>query len=149
MGYCTASEVASDFKNINFNASSSVTQSEVEAFIDQESAFVNDMISNKYKTPVGSSESPNSYLTLKRITIALVADRVRHVIEVKTGRELNDQETKGHISMSRDPQKDLRAIRDGKMRLLDAVPIDNVGFDSGLISEDDCDTTFKVDGEQW
>ena len=82
MGYCTVGDVSSDFKNIEFSATSTVTDTEVGDFIDQESAFIDSMICSVYVVPVTGS---SSLLLLKKIAIALVADRVRHVLYTKTG----------------------------------------------------------------
>lgn len=149
MGYCTVDEVASDFKDIEFSNDSSVTTAEVESFIDQEAAFINSMINDRYITPIIEGDSPNSFLTLKRINVFLAADRVRHVLAVKTGRDASDQDTKGLRSISRQPRADLKNIRDGKSDLIDAIEkSSNIGFDVG--SDKSCDDMiFNPKKQQW
>lgn len=149
MSYSTVDDIRSDFKDIVFNANSSVTETEVEKFIDEETAFINSMICARYKTPVIELDSPEAFLVLKRICIFLVSDRVRHVLYVKTGRDASDQDTKGLRSLSRQPRRDLEAIRDGKSKLSDAVKVDEcIGFDTG--SDSTCsDMTFDPSKQQW
>lgn len=147
MSYCSVPDVASDFKNITFNATSTVTDSEVESFIEQESAFMDSMICSVYVVPVTGTQS---LLLLKKIAIHLVADRVRHVLYTKTGQDNKDQDTKGLKSLSRDPRGDLKMIQSGALKLADAVALtSNIGFDTG----DDvpgCDQrVFDVTRQQW
>ena len=149
MSYCSVDDVRADFKDIVFNATSSVTQAEVEKFIAEESAFIDSMICARYIAPVIEADSPNAFLVLKRICIFLVSDRVRHVLYVKTGRDASDQDTKGLRSLSRQPRKDLEAIRDGKSKLVDAETVKEcIGFDVGI--ERTCDdSTFDTTKQQW
>lgn len=147
--YCVVDDIRADFKDIVFNANSSVTESEVEKFIQEESAFIDSMICARYETPVVETSSPTAFLVLKRIAIFLVSDRVRHVLYVKTGRDASDQDTKGLRSLSRQPRKDLESIRDGKSKLADAQTVqDCIGFDVGTDSS--CsDMTFDTKKQQW
>jgi hypothetical protein len=147
MGYCLVTDVASDFKNITFDATSTVTDTEVQNFIDQESAFIDSMICSVYAVPV---TGVNSLLILKRIAIFLAADRVRHVLYTKTGQDNKDQDTKGLRSLSRDPRGDLKKIQDGTLKLGDAVALtENIGFDTGT-DVPDCDhRVFDVGRQQW
>lgn len=149
MSYCSVDDIRSDFKDIVFSATSSVTETEVSTIIQEESAFINSMISARYETPVSQVDSPNSFLVLKRICIFLVADRVRHILYVKTGRDASDQDTKGLRSLSRQPRKDLESIRDGKSKLTDATAVQtNIGFDVG--TDQTCsDMIFDTTKQQW
>ena len=148
MSYCTIAEVASDFKDITFDSDSSVTDTEVQEFIDQECEFINGMICRRYVAPIVELDSPSAFKILKRICIFLVADRVRHVLYIKTGRDVIDQDTKGLKSLSRNPRADLKMIADGKLKLGDAVEVSSdVGFDTFDVS---CsDMTFDIKKQQW
>lgn len=148
--YCSVDEVASDFKDITFSANSSVTISEVEAIISQESAFIDSMICSRYSVPVIEGNSPGAFLVLKKIAIQLSADRVRHILYVKTGSDNKDQDTKGLRSLSRHPRTDLQRIQDGTMKLCDAVALEEcVGFDVGS-DVPGCDSRmFDVSKQQW
>ena len=150
MSYCTIAEVAADFKNIEFTANSSVTDSEVQAIIDQESAYIDGRICHLYKTSVDELFSPISFKILKRICIFLASDRVRHILYTKTGMEEKDQYTKGYKSLSRDPRSDLDEIHSGKLKLCDAEKIEeSIGFDTASEPNDCCSNTFDVNKQQW
>jgi hypothetical protein len=151
MSYCTVREVASDFKNIVFDStSSSVTEAEVQAIIDQECAYINARICHLYTTPVLEGTSPVSFMVLKRINIFLAADRVRHILFTKTGRDKSDQDTKGLRSLSRNPKTDLMDIFKGKLKLGDAVALNEcIGFDTGFEVNDCFSSNFDVNKQQW
>ena len=44
MSYCSVDDIRADFKDIVFNTTSSVTELEVEKFIEEETAFIDSMI---------------------------------------------------------------------------------------------------------
>lgn len=148
--YCTVDEVKADFKNLEITATSSVTILEVEAIIQQECAFINSKICSLYQVPVEVGVSPMSFQVLKRINIFLAADRVRHVLYVKTGRDNSEQDTKGLKSLSRNPRKDLEEILAGKIKLGDAIPVEDcTGFDTSDEVNDCCSQVFDVNKQQW
>lgn len=148
--YCTVDEVKADFKNLEITANSSVTIPEVEAIIEQECAYINARICSLYEVPVVEGTSPISFNVLKRINIFLAADRVRHVLYVKTGRDNSEQDTKGLKSLSRNPRKDLDEILNGKLKLGDAISIGEcIGFDTSDEPNDCCSNTFDVNKQQW
>lgn len=149
MSYCSVDDIRSDFKDIVFSATSSVTIIEVDKFILEEAAFIESMICARYNVPIIENDSPNAFLVLKRICIFLVSDRVRHVLYVKTGRDASDQDTKGLRSLSRQPRADLNSIRDGKSKLSDATSVEDcIGFDVG--TDRTCeDMVFDPTKQQW
>lgn len=148
--YCTVEDVKSDFKNISFTATSSVTIEEVEKIIAQESAYINGRICKLYVTPVNENLAPVSFSILKRINIFLAADRVRHILYTKTGMEDKDQDTKGTRSISRNPRKDLDEILNGKLDLCDAERVgSDIGFDTSDDVRDCCSQQFDVNKQQW
>lgn len=150
MSYCTVEEVKSDFKNLEITATSSITIDEVQAIINQECAYINSRICALYKVPINDTDSPNSFLVLKRINIFLAADRVRHILYVKTGRDDSEQDTKGLHSLSRNPRSDLNAICSGKIKLGDAESVEEcIGFDTADEANDCCANTFDVNKQQW
>jgi len=150
MSYCTVEDVKSDFKNIQITTTSSVTIEEVEKIIEQECAYINGRICSLYKVPVVEASSPISFEVLKRINIFLAADRVRHILYVKTGRDNTEQDTKGLHSLSRNPRKDLDEILNGKLKLGDAESVEEcIGFDVSVKANDCCDNTFDVNKQQW
>lgn len=150
MSYCTVEDVKSDFKNLQITDNSSVTISEVQNIIDQECAYINGRICHLYKAPVVQADSPFSFQILKRINIFLAADRVRHILHVKTGINEKDQDTKGIKSLSRNPRTDLNEIFNGKLKLGDAESVvDCIGFEVSSDVNDCCEQTFDVNKQQW
>lgn len=148
--YCTVEDVKSDFKNIQITATSSVTIDEVTAIITQECAYINSRICSLYQVPVVQGTSPIAFEVLKRINIFLAADRVRHILYVKTGRDDSEQDTKGLKSLSRNPRKDLDEILNGKIKLGDAISVEEcIGFDVSEKAVDCCSNTFDVNKQQW
>lgn len=141
MAYCSKDDVESDFKDIEFTDSTKVTSGEVTSITEQESAYIDSMISSRYVVPVTGD---NSLLVLKKICIALSSDRVRNILITKTGKDELDQDTKGMIAVSR-ARKDLQAIQDGTLRLIDAPVITTkIGFDTGCK-----EVFFEPSKDQW
>jgi hypothetical protein len=149
MGYCTVDEVAQDFKNITISSTSSVSTTDIEKMVEQESNFIDSKICSLYKIPVVEGTSPKAFSVLKRIAIFLVSDRVRHILHTKTGQDNKDQDTKGLRSLSRTPRKDLEEIQKGTLKLIDAEALNSlIGFDVGDVP--DCDSrVFDVTKQQW
>ena len=148
--YCTVEDVKSDFKNIEIETDSSVTINEVTEIIKQECAYINSRICALYTVPVVQVDSPISFEVLRRINIFLAADRVRHVLYVKTGIDNKDSDSKGLHSLSRNPREDLDEILNGKLKLGDAKAIDEcIGFDTSDEANDCCTNTFDVNKQQW
>ena len=148
--YCTVDDVKADFKNLEITTTSSVTIDEVTAIIVQECAYINSRICSLYVVPVVVGTSPISFEVLKRINIFLAADRVRHILYVKTGRDNSDQDTKGLKSLSRNPRKDLDEILSGKLKLGDAIVVGEcIGFETASEPNDCCSNTFDVNKQQW
>ena len=149
--YCTVEDVKSDFKNLEIEATgSSVTIPEVEQIIKQECAYINSRICALYIVPIVEINSPISFEVLKRINIFLAADRVRHILYVKTGIDNKDSDSKGLHSLSRNPRKDLDEILNGKVKLGDAVAVEEcIGFDTSDEANNCCTNTFDVNKQQW
>ncbi len=80
MAYGTAAELESLFSNtpIVFTATSKPTQAQVEAWIDETSAWVDSMLFARYQTPVSGTESVK---LLKAFVLTIVAcDRVWAIV---------------------------------------------------------------------
>lgn len=150
--YCTVEDVVSDFKNLKVLATgSAVTIDELTEIIDQECAYIHSRICALYEVPVIQANSPTSFAVLKRINIFLASDRVRHILQVKTAVPEKNQETKGsRETMSRDPQRDLKDILKGIVKLGDAVSVNEcIGFDVSEEVGDCCTNVFDVNKQQW
>lgn len=82
MAYCSAAEVASDFKDIEFTSSTNVTATDVAGFITEADALINTYLGRRYAVPVTGSYT-DALALLKLYSRALVADRIRGIMEVK------------------------------------------------------------------
>ena len=146
--YATIQDIKDDWKKINFTAANAiVNEAKVTAMIEDETAYINAWISNKYSVPVAQGDSPNSYAVLKRICIFRVSERIKNILEVKTGENQTDSAEKQNKNFARTPNSDLRDIQSGKMQLSDAIRSSN-GMGSFNI---DCgvEFTFDTTKQQW
>jgi len=132
MAYCTVDDIKADFRNIVFSATSALTITEVEALIDEESAYIDARISGRFITPVVGTAS---LLVLKKICIFLVSCRVRSVLEIKTNITNKNQSRESNCTEKRNPEKMLNDIAKGNLILPDAE----------LISSEDGICSFNVD----
>lgn len=143
--YCILSDIQSDFGDITFDADSKVTDTKVDEFIVSESNYIDSYISSKYAVPVVEANSPSAFALLKRICIFRVSDRIRNILEIKTGDNAINQDVKGQ---SRTPSDDLKKIIDGKLRLIDApLATTDDGLSYGLT--DSSYKPFSLNQDQW
>jgi len=143
MAYCSVTEVASEFKDISFDADSSITETEIEDFIDQESAFIDAKIAEKYETPVTGT---SALLVLKKICIAVVAYRAKLILAVKTGEDSVDQETRANYQMVSKMISDIAA---GKTVLSDATRATAHDGFASYNSDQLIEPVFDVTSQQW
>ena len=148
MNYATIQDIQDDWKKINFSADKAiVNETKVLSMIEDESAYINTWISNKYKTPVLQSESPNSFSVLKRICVFRVSERIKNILEVKSGNDQTDSQEKENKNFARTPNSDLKDIQKGRMQLSDAIRSANgmgsFNIDAGVEFE------FDVSKQQW
>lgn len=74
MAYALLADVEMEFPGTTFGASDMVSEADIEAFIDQESAFIDSFLAGRYTVPVASGAV--SLLLLKKYCVQLVAARV-------------------------------------------------------------------------
>ena len=145
MSYCTLSDVQSDFGKIEFTSTSKITDTKVAEFITSESEYIDACIASKYAVPVDELNSPKAFAILKRLCIFRVSDRIRNILEIKTGNNTIDQDVKGQ---SRTPRDDLKSIIDGKLRLVDCpLATTDDGVAHGL--KDEAYAPFDLSQQQW
>lgn len=144
MAYSTYSDVTKEFKNIVFSSNSSVTSDDVTEFITQADAYIDSQIASKYITPITGAESLK---VLKRLSIWLVAGRIKMILKVKSGQDIGDQGNDSDlITMARDEIKD---IVKGLVKLTDAtLAITGSGMKS-YANDENLEYTFKKGDDQW
>ncbi len=148
--YCTKAEVASDFKGIEFKASGgAITNDELDAIIAQETAFIDARVGVKYVTPVVEATYAEAFLVLKRICIFRVSDRVRNILEIKTGITQKDSDEKAKENAARQYNKDLVDIAKGLLVLKDVPLLNSQGSVSSFNVDCDIEPLFKTTNQQW
>lgn len=147
MAYALNADVALEFKGLVLSSTSVVTATTVDGFIAQAEAEINGRVGLVYNTPIDSNLSPDSFLILKMLSIQLVAERLRPILEVKTGS--NDTSQGSGRPRARGPREVLQDIVDQKVMLHDAVKkstLDGVQSFSGDTGEP---MTMKKGTTQW
>lgn len=144
MAYATKEDVAKEFVNITFDSTGKVKDTDVDSWIAEEEAFANGKIGLKYVTPVTGTES---LLIMKKITVMLVAHKVRFKLDVKT---INEQLDQGGITDLRSQAiKMLEKISLGKHLLPDAaLRSTNDGVSSFTVKAGE-KNFFKKGVDQW
>ena len=148
MGYCTIQNIKSDFKGIEIeDAGTSIVTSEAQEIIDQTTAYINGRIGLKYVTPVTGGD--DALLILKSICLYICGERVKNILEVKTGSGQLESDKKQPSNVARTPKDDLELIVKGLL-LLDGATLR--GSEQGLSSfnSDNCIVhTIDVTRQQW
>lgn len=145
MAYSTNSQVAGEFKNISFSASTPVTDTEVDRFIEEIDQYIDSRIGKKYEVPVTGSAS---IIILRQISIWLVADRVKKILEIKN---VNSKAVAQGVrpGLYEEAMEMLDDIVDGDLLLPDATLLSSGdGFDSYTYANS-IDPTFKRNTDQW
>lgn len=149
MGYCVKADIETDFKALEIGDGKAVTPSTLNQWIDQESTYIDARVGLKYVVPIDETTYPEAFLILKRIAIFRVSERVRNVIEIKTGVTQKDSDEKYKKNEIRTPNDDLDMIVKGLLLLKDVPQLSkNAGVNS--FNVDVCaEHTFDVRKQQW
>lgn len=151
MAYSTAAQVASEFKSITFSSSTSVTDTEVDRFIDEADEVINSRIGLKYSLvdDITLVDNPLAFPILRQISIWLVADRLREIMQVKDiGDDRIKQGARAPNSAAR-AEKMLDAIAKGTLLLRDVdLNTTHDGFKS-FATDEGLEHQFKKDVDQW
>jgi len=144
MAYCTTANVQSEFKDITFSASTSITSTEISDFIDQADAEINGRVGLVYVTPITGSIA---LLIIKSISIGIVTQRVKDILAVKTGNP--DVEQEGRTNSAIAARKMLDEIVSGKMLLTDAVKRSSGDGVKSYTSINNIEHVFEKETNQW
>lgn len=145
--YCSTTEVQEEFKDITWGTGTAIAAARVTRFIQEASAYIEGKIGLIYTTPISSTASPKATLVIKAICIALVADRVRKIMNVKTGSATDSQKASGEAKM--DPEKMLQDIVEEKMLLSDASKVSSRDGVQSYASVNALEQTFQKGVKQW
>jgi len=149
MAYATAADIAAEFKNITFDSTSSVTDTEVAGFIEQEESVINATVSNRYEVPVTDTESVKIF---KNISIAYVAFRVAKILNLKKDVPIPEKfvpQVLNEGAKYKEAKQQLYAIRDGKIILNDATARSTGQGVKSYNSENSICPLWERDTKQW
>jgi phage gp36-like protein len=149
MAYATAADISAEFKNITFDANSAVTDTEVTAFIAQEEAGINAVISNRYETPITGA---NSLLVMANISIAYVAFRVAKILNLKKDVPIPEKfipQILNEGAKYKEAKQQLMDIQSGKIILSDAVDRSSTQGVKSYNAENSIAPLWERDTNQW
>lgn len=145
MSYCTYSDVAAEFKNITFSASSSITDTEVTEFIAQADAYIDSRIGLKYQVPITGSASLK---IVKRLSIWLVSARIKEILTVKLGQPIGEQETRSG-DLNQMANDELSLIVKGQMTLSDSDLVSSADGVRSYAVDEDLEYEFSITDDNW
>ena len=146
MAYCTIDDIKADFRDIEFSAKAALTEAEIEVFIDEESAYIDSRIGNRYITPI---TGPNSLLVTKKVCTFLVSARVRAVLEIKVIARVKSEFRDTSSVVARRPEKMLTDISLGHILLIDAPLISAETGISSFNVDNNVVPFFDTTKQQW
>ncbi|MGY5854064.1 MAG: phage protein Gp36 family protein [Candidatus Thorarchaeota archaeon] len=149
MAYATTANIASEFKNITFDATSAVTDTEVSSFIEQEEAVIDATISNRYEVPITGT---SALKILKSVSIAFVAYRVAKILNLKKDVPIPEKfnpQVLNEGSAFMKAKKTLSKIQSGGIVLNDAVARSLGQGIKSYNSENDIGPLWERDTKQW
>ena len=150
MGYCVLADVQNEFKNsptAAFALGATVTDTTVNAFIDEASALIDSYVGQKYVTPITGVQS---LLLMSLYARTLAADRVRGILanRQQTNTDANAQVKSDGFSV-KDVMAGLLNITRDVTTLVDAVELlPNKGFYSNN-NANNVQPTFRKQTRQW
>ena len=148
MAYCEKADVLADFKALAVEDSGTViTTAKLSDIIDEESAHMDGRIAVRYAVPV--TEPAAAMLILKRICVFLVAERVKNILEVKTGNAQLESDKKQPFNSVRTPKEDLDDIAKGDLLLIGA-PLASAALGVTSFNSESCVShVIDVARQQW
>jgi hypothetical protein len=149
MAYCTKAEIQQDYKALTLNENSAVTPAALDKIIEQESFYIDARIGLRYVAPVSEDVYPEAFSVLKRIAIFRVSDRVRNILEVKTGVTQKDSDEKYKDNRVRTPSDDLDLIIKGLLILKNVPLLDKNGGVNSFNVDACTQHVFNTSKQQW
>jgi phage gp36-like protein len=145
MAYCTDTDISSEFKDITFSASTTITDTEVDGYIDQASSLIDSYLIAKYQVPITGSAS---LLFMKMICIWLVKSRILSILSVKTPLDKTKQDPDGQKLYDQAIEL-LKKLKSGAIQLTDAVAsTSDDGLTSYLMNRD-VEFQFQMESDSW
>lgn len=111
MAYCIIDDVKSLFLSLPTSGTTQITDTEITAWINEESAYIDSLLRSKYRTPLLDVDS---LLVVKKACAYLVAAEISFIIQKSTGKVLKfDDSTFDMIAMKqgKDILNDIKSQR--------------------------------------
>lgn len=144
MAYSTESQVEGEFKNIDFTSTTAVTSDDITRFIAEADALIDAKVGLKYAVPITGAAS---LLIMRYCSIQIVADRVRKILEVKTGESDKDQDEKENEF--KNAESIINRISKGELVLSDATLANSHDGIKDYVYANSIEPDFSVTSEQW
>lgn len=150
MAYSTNAQVASEFKSITFSSSTSVTDTEVDRFIVEADEEINSQIGRVYVVPIVEADSPLAFPVVRMLSIWLVAERVREIMQLKSIMPTRlKQQGRMPLDSAERAREMLESIAARKMQLLDAKLKTTHGGVASFNSDNAIDAQWEKGVDQW
>lgn len=125
MAYATSSDIANEFKSIDF-VNGALKSAAVDEWCTQASNLIDSYLAGKYVVPVSASTSPNAFSILKMLCIGIVKPRLSTALGTQTGAPKTSQNPGGQGgspvgSIPKDISDTLSKLQSGAMTLTDGV----------------------------
>lgn len=144
MAYCTEAQVQGEFKDLPITTTTALKTGQIAEFIAEADALINAIISVRYQTPVTTGDA---LLLCRRMSRALVADRVAAILAVKLPNDkLNQDATR---MTTKEVMALAQKIADGDILFDGGVVLAGVSSVAALALTQDVPIKFKRDRKQW
>lgn len=145
MAYCTNADVAKEFKGVTFASSgTTISDSTVDGFISEADAEIDGVLSRRYTVPITGT---TALKIVKSISIKLVAQRVKDILDVQTGRSEDQQDVRS--DSAKVARETLQSIIENKMTLVDAPLATSHDGVKDFVTGDGYARKFKINEDQW
>jgi len=144
MAYSALADVQNEFKKMTFDSTTSITDTQVNDWIAQADAEIDSIVGLRYIVPI---TGVNSLLILKRISVEIVAERIKDVLEVKTDEKVSQNiRNINKVLTARDK---LKLISTGDMLLSDALIAGSNAGVTSFTSSNGVEHKFRAGEDQW
>lgn len=152
MSYALKDDVKALFRHFADNTDAAVTDTEIDAFLDSDTAYIDSRLNGLYLLPITSGANPESFKILKQINAFRVAAIVDDILNNYT----NDQKKPSWLRMANEmlnniaPEKDKSGKqKEPNNKLIDATYLGtNVQQGKFKLSSTDT-TTFRKGTDTW
>ena len=135
--YAQPADVIAELKNITVSATTILTTTYLQEYLDQEQAGMDGKLGLRYVLPITQAASPQSFLVLQKILAKLTAGRADKILR-RVGVNTNPDEIKKIQTLLCDGESLMDAVMELKTILLDAVMQTPI---TGVLSGSEVDQT--------